>query len=245
VAERATQAIGYVRVSTEAQAAEGVSLDAQRAKVAGYCGLHGLALAHIYADEGLSGKRADNRPGLQQAIDDACRFKRVLVVYSLSRLARSTRDAIDIAEQLAESGADLVSITEKIDTTTSMGRFFFTTVAALAQLERDQISERTRMALAHKRSRSERISGIIPYGYRLADDGVALVVAPEEQRAIGQICSLRQEGLSTREIGRQLNLLGLYPRQGWDWHPKVVMDICRRVRAAAGAHPDRETNLTG
>ncbi len=166
-------AIGYVRVSTDEQAREGVSLEAQRAKVVAYCGLHGVALAETYADEGLSGKRADNRPGLQQAIAHACESHGVLVVYSLSRLARSTRDAIDIAERLAKSGADLVSITEKIDTTTSMGRFFFTTIAALAQLERDQISERTCMALAHKRSKRQRVSGHIPYGSRLADDPIA------------------------------------------------------------------------
>ena len=55
-------AIGYVRVSTEEQAAEGVSLEAQRAKVLAYCGLHGHGLAQTYADEGLSGKRADNLP---------------------------------------------------------------------------------------------------------------------------------------------------------------------------------------
>ena len=58
-------AIGYIRVSTEEQANEGVSLDAQRAKLVAYCGLHGLVLAHTYADEGISGKRADNRPGLK------------------------------------------------------------------------------------------------------------------------------------------------------------------------------------
>ena len=60
-------AIGNVRVSTEEQATEGVSLEAQRAKVVAYCGLHGLVLAQTYADEGHSGKRADNRPGLQSA----------------------------------------------------------------------------------------------------------------------------------------------------------------------------------
>jgi DNA invertase Pin-like site-specific DNA recombinase len=51
-----------VRVSTEEQASQGVSLDAQRAKVVAYCGLHGVDLAHTYADEGLSGKRADRPP---------------------------------------------------------------------------------------------------------------------------------------------------------------------------------------
>src|SRR5450631_3098191 len=197
-------AVGYVRVSTEEQAHEGVSLDAQRAKVVAYCGLHGLELARTYADEGLSAKRADNRPGLQSAITHACDSHCALVVYSLSRLARSTRDAIDIAERLAKSEADLVSITEKIDTTTSMGRFFFTTIAALAQLERDQISERTCMALAHKRSKRQRVSGQIPYGSRLAPDGFNLVDEPEEQRAVAIIKRIRTAGGSTREIEKEL-----------------------------------------
>jgi hypothetical protein len=64
MAEKSPEAIGYVRVSTEEQANQGVSLEPQRAKVLVYCGLHGLELAQTYADEGLSGKRADNRPGL-------------------------------------------------------------------------------------------------------------------------------------------------------------------------------------
>ena len=195
-----------------------------------YCGLHGHALAQTYADKGLSGKRADNRPGLQNAITHACESHGVLVVYSLSRLARSTRDAIDIAERLAKSGADLVSITEKIDTTTSMGRFFFTTIAALAQLERDQISERTRMALAHKKSKGQRVSGRIPYGSRLAADGVNLLPEPREQRAVEIIQRMHAAGGTTREIEKELQRQGMRPRNGWHWHPKIVLDLCRRQR---------------
>jgi hypothetical protein len=132
-------------------------------------------------------------------------------------------------DRLADSEADLVSITEKIDTTTGMGRFFFTTIAALAQLERDQISERTRLALAHKREMQERVSGHIPYGYSLAKDGVCLIEDRREQRAIQKIHRLREAGLSTRQIGREMDRFGLRPRQGWHWHPKVVMDVCRRI----------------
>ena len=95
--ENSQTGIGYVRVSTEEQATEGVSLEAQRAKVAAYCGLNGHALAQTYADEGLGGKQADNHPGLQNAITHACESRGVLLVYSLSHLARSTRDAIDPA----------------------------------------------------------------------------------------------------------------------------------------------------
>lgn len=130
-------AIGYVRVSTEDQATEGVSLDAQKAKLAAWC------LANDYE---LSGGRADNRPGLQSAIEEACKTKSALVVYSLSRLARSTKDTIAIDEQLDKAGADLVSLSEKIDTTSAAGKMIFRMLAVMAEFEKDQISERTKMA---------------------------------------------------------------------------------------------------
>ena len=80
-----------------------------------------LAEGDIRVDAGISGKRADNRPGLIAALDSACQARGVLVVYSLSRLARSVRDTLDIAERLERAGADLVSLSEQIDTT-SAGR---------------------------------------------------------------------------------------------------------------------------
>jgi site-specific DNA recombinase len=223
---RQMSAVGYVRVSTEDQVREGVSLEAQRAKLAAYCTLHALTLENCYVDEGISGKRADNRPGLQEAITRACAAKGVLVVYSLSRLARSTKDAIEIAERLDKAGANLVSITERIDTTTSMGKFFFTTVAALAQLERDQISERTSMALAHLKQQNRRASGIVPYGFRI--NGELIESDPAEQRTLVLIRHMHRNGFSTRRIGRELAKLGMQPRAGVKWHPKVVMDLCRR-----------------
>ena len=91
------QAIGYVRVSTEQQASEGVSLEAQAARIRAYAALNELDLAAIYTDAGLSGKRSDNRPQLQAALDHATRIGGVLVVYSLSRLARSTRDTLALS----------------------------------------------------------------------------------------------------------------------------------------------------
>ncbi|MCH8851463.1 MAG: recombinase family protein [Planctomycetes bacterium] len=76
-------------------------------------------LLELFVDAGLSGSRADNRPGLQRAVNTACKRKAALVVYSLSRLARSTRDALMLAERLNKAGADLVSLTESIDTTSA------------------------------------------------------------------------------------------------------------------------------
>src|SRR3712207_4498824 len=100
------QAIGYVRVSTEGQAVEGVSLEAQQERIRQWSALNGYTLTALHVDSGLSGCRSDNRPGLQLALSQACKQKAALVVYSLSRLARSTKDALCISDRLAKHGAD-------------------------------------------------------------------------------------------------------------------------------------------
>jgi len=124
-------AIGYIRVSTEGQAQDGVSLDAQRAKIEAWCELNDYTLDAVHVDAGISGKSADNRPGLQAALAD-CRKGSALVVYSLSRLARSTKDTISISDRFAKTGADLGSLSEKIDTTAAAGKMVFRMLAVLA-----------------------------------------------------------------------------------------------------------------
>jgi len=161
-------AVGYTRVSTDGQATDGVSLEAQQARIRAWCEANAYVLVDIHVDAGLSGCRADNRPGLQEALTSAARHKAALVVYSLSRLARSTKDAIAISERLAKNGANLVSLSERIDTTTAAGKMVFRMLAVLAEFERDQVAERTKGALAHLRNQGKRISGKIPYGYDLA-----------------------------------------------------------------------------
>ena len=118
------RAIAYIRVSTEGQATDGVSLEAQESKIRAWCELNDYELASTHVDAGLSGKRADNRPALQEALR-VCGQGDALVVYSLSRLARSTRDTIEIADRLNRAGTDLVSLSEKIDTTTAAARWCF------------------------------------------------------------------------------------------------------------------------
>ena len=142
--ENEINAVGYVRVSTEGQAQDGISLEAQEAKIRAYCDLNGMELLHVYADRGLSGKRADNRPELQEAlamIDSG--QAGALVVYKLDRLARCTIDALEIAKSLDKRGASLHSLGEKLDTSSAMGKFFFTLVASLAEMERGIIAKRT------------------------------------------------------------------------------------------------------
>ena len=224
-------AVAYVRVSTEDQATEGVSIEAQQAKLAAWCLVNDCELLATHIDAGLSGGRADNRPGLQAAIDQACKSGSVLVVYSLSRLARSTKDTIAIGEQLDKAGADLVSLSEKIDTTSAAGKMVFRMLAVMAEFERDQVSERTSMAMAHKKAKGERV-GTIPYGYNLAADGVNLERNEAEQAVIAMIGELRGRGLSYRAIAAELTAAKILTKAGEaKWSHTTVKSICDRLAA--------------
>jgi DNA invertase Pin-like site-specific DNA recombinase len=107
-----TRAIAYCRVSTPGQASEGVSLEAQEAAAMAWASARGVELVAVHADAGISGKRASNRPGLQVALDQACSVKGTLVVFCLSRMARSVKDTLRISEWSEKAGADLVSLSE-------------------------------------------------------------------------------------------------------------------------------------
>lgn len=191
-------------------------------------------LLGIEEDAGLSGATADKRPGLQSALDEACRRKATLVVYSLSRLARSTMDALLIAERLEKFGADLVSLSEKIDTTTAAGKMVFRMLAVLAEFERDQLSERTKTAMQHLRGQGKRISGHIPFGFDLAPCGELLLENDVEQEVIGLMIGLREAGMSYRSIAEELKALGISTKQGkTKCSPKVIRDLLARQESAA------------
>lgn len=222
--------IGYCRVSTEHQASDGVSLGMQESRIQAWALANGYEVAGIHVDAGLSGKRADNRPALQAAVKEACECGGVLVVYSLSRLARSTKDTIVIGERLDKAGADLVSLSERIDTTNAAGKMVFRMLAVMAEFERDLASERTTAALSHKRSKSER-TGTVPVGYDLADDGVTLITNEREQQAITIVASLRQQGLSLRKIADELNRQGIPSKNGKPWKHSTVQRIVDRLAA--------------
>jgi DNA invertase Pin-like site-specific DNA recombinase len=227
-------AFGYARVSTAGQVENGLSLDAQRERIAAWALANGYALADVFTDAGASGGRADNRPALQTALGAVCKARGALVVYSLSRLARSTEDTIDIGKRLDRAGADLVSLSEKIDTTSAAGKMVFRMLAVLAEFERDLVAERTSAALQHKRRIGERV-GSVPYGFNLAADGVRLIPDAREQEGIARIHALRCEGRTYRAIAAALEREGFAPKTGGQWFAKVVRAIALRDRPAACA----------
>ncbi|MGO9534061.1 MAG: recombinase family protein [Syntrophobacteraceae bacterium] len=217
------KAIGYIRVSTEDQAKEGVSLEAQEVKIRAWADLNGYSEIEIFTDAGISGSSMDKREGLHGALkvvskDDA------VVVYSLSRLARSTKDTLEIADMLMDRNADLVSLSEKIDTTTAAGKMVFRMLAVLNEFERDQIAERTKTAMAHKKSKGERV-GSIPYGFILAEDGKTLLENPDEQEVIRFIRECHESGMGYNAISRALSGKGMKTRTGKDFQAVQVVRV--------------------
>jgi DNA invertase Pin-like site-specific DNA recombinase len=223
------KAIGYVRVSTEDQAREGVSLDNQRAKIRTYCELKDFELVEIIEDAGISAKNL-KRPGAQKVLEMA-RKKDVeaVVVYKLDRMFRSTEDALQTTRRFDRWGISFHSIQETLDTKSAMGKFFFTLTAALAEMERGIIGERTKAALSHKRAKNEKTGGDVPYGYDLTETG-HLVPNRAEQKAIGLIHDLRGKGYSLRAICRELEKEGHQTKAGDSkWHPQSVSRILMRA----------------
>ncbi len=205
-------AIGYVRVSTSMQAEDGQSLDAQRAKIEAWCALNDYDLKAVHVDAGISGKRMKNRPALQAALAD-CGKGDALVVYSLSRLSRSIRDTMDISDYLSKTGSDLVSLSEKIDTTSAAGKMVFRMLSVMAQFESDQISERVTMGMQHKKAQGGRV-GTIPFGKKLDADNDTLIDDEDEMLIVAAIHHYREAGLSLRAIVTRLEEQGFKARSG-------------------------------
>lgn len=152
-------ALVYVRVSTARQAADGVGLDAQEAKCRAHAERMGWPVAGVYADEGISGKDGlENRAGLVALIDAAQKTPgAIVVVYSVSRLARRQRLLWNLLDDREGYGLAVSSATESFDTSTPTGRAMLGMLATFAQLEADMVSERTRDALAELKAQGKRL----------------------------------------------------------------------------------------
>ncbi len=222
------KAVGYVRVSTEEQSREGVSLEMQAVKVRQYAELNDLELVEIVQDAGLSGKSIAGRPGIQTVLA-MIRAHTIdaVIVYKLDRLARNTIQCLEMAQLMDKAGVALHSISEKLDTQSALGRFFFTLTASLAEMERGIISERTAAALAQKRSNGEKTGGDCPFGYRV--QAGRLIPDLEEQRAVKRIIQLRAEGFSLRQIARVLTEEGIRRRDGGPFGKTQVERILKRA----------------
>ena len=137
----------YVRVSTKDQ----TTLN-QELKLKKYCELEGIEVFKIYRDEGVSGTKV-SRPALDKMLKDMRERKfEAVVCYKFDRLGRSTQHLLQVLEELKNKKVRLIATSQNIDTSTSMGKFFFTILAGFAEMEREMIVERINAGIARARS---------------------------------------------------------------------------------------------
>lgn len=177
-------------------------------------------------DDGVSGSvPLGNRPGGAELLRRLTPGDTV-VTAKLDRLFRSVGDAAVTIADWCKRDIKLISLSEGFDMTSPYGKAMAHIMAALAELERDMIRERTKAALAAKMARGERVGGV-PYGWDWIDFKLKTNVG--EQGWIRQIRQWNQEGNSVRRITHMLNEAGTPAKKGGKWHKRIVAEILARV----------------
>jgi site-specific DNA recombinase len=218
------KAIGYLRVSTDRQADQGFSLEAQSARIQAMATVQSADLLEVVVDGGESAKNM-NRPGLRRvlALVETGKVDAVIVA-KLDRLTRSVKDLCELLALFERKSVALISVAESLDTGSAAGRLVITIMGAVSQWEREAIGERTRDVLRHKRSCGERV-GNIHYGYRLSADGKHVEPDAAEQAVLVTIRDLRARHRSLREIAAALNASGALTRRGTEWRHEYVKNV--------------------
>jgi DNA invertase Pin-like site-specific DNA recombinase len=234
-----TCVVGYCRVSTDGQADDGQSLDAQQAAISAYCIMRNLSLEDLIVDPGVSaGKPLAARSGGQRLLK-LIQEHRVggVVALKLDRLFRSAVDALTTVAAWDKAGIALHLLDlggASVDTSSAIGRMFLTMTSGFAELERNLARERTAMALQRKVEKHERV-GRVPYGYRICEDGVHVEPDVDEQRLLARLQAMQEEGLPLRRIVTVLNAEAVPApsarcggRQGVRWHLSTVHRLLSR-----------------
>ena len=230
------QVAAYLRVSTDEQRESGLGIAAQRTRVLGMAAAKGWPAPVEYADEGVSGtKEAKDRPALAHLLADVRAGKvDAVIVLSLDRLGRRTQIVLSLVETFNTAGVNLVSCKESLDTSSAQGQFVLTMFAALSQLERDLIAQRTRDALAELDRTTGDRGGRIPYGYVRSADALARV-HPDAAAIVRRIFALHRRGESLRQIAQRLNDSGApAPRGGDTWRHTSIAEILANRAAYLG-----------
>lgn len=211
--------VGYTRVSTQLQAEEGLSLDAQRANLEEYSNKHGYEFIGIYSDAGLSGRNT-NRPQLQQLIKDGeKKLFDIVLVWKISRISRNLKDLLTIVEELEKHEIALISCTEPFDTSTHLGKAFLQILGTFAELERNTLAENVKMSLMDNAKKGKWNGGIV-YGYDVLEG--ELRINQQEAEVVREIFSLYLEGLGYQRIMKQLNNKDIPTKKGSKWNLQQV-----------------------
>ena len=205
-----------MRVSTQRQVEHGKSIENQLKRLRDYCQYNDFQNIIEISDEGVSGK-SQNRVGFKKMMNLIKNHQVYnVIVYSLSRFGRNTIETIQTMELFNKLGVSLHSLTENLDTSSSIGRFFVSVLSSLSQLEREQIGERTKSVLQMKKQKNERV-GQISFGYKLGKNN-KIVICEDEQETLSIIKGLKRKGLTFGKISDRLTeLKRVSKKNGTNW----------------------------
>jgi site-specific DNA recombinase len=227
-----SRAVAYARVSSKRQAEEGVSLDAQVERLLAYADFRGLDLdpEDIYVDDGISAAiHLWSRPAGRR-MRETIYHERVghVLALKMDRLFRDVQDCLGSVDELRGIGVDIHILDQNggtLDTSTPIGRFFLTTIASLSELERGQISERTKVAMKHLKDNAKVFTGPIFGWDRRGDD---IIPNWEEQDIIDYMRHRHYaQEWSGNRIAKQLNELEIKGKKGGSWTSSMVLRTCR------------------
>ncbi len=220
-------AVLYTRVSTEEQSVNGVSLKDQEEKLLSYCKLQGLDPVHVIREEGISAaKPLATRPGGQELLQLVKQGDvGHVIALKLDRLFRDAADALNVTKAWDNAGIALHLVDmggQSMNTASAMGRFFLSTMASFAELERNLIGERTAAAMQYKKQHKE-VYSPVPYGYDREGDN--LQPNKEEQKAVKLITKWRGQGWTLARIAGELTKRNIKTKRGGQWYPGTVKYI--------------------
>lgn len=214
----------YARVSTEEQAKEGFSIEAQTKILQAYAIVKGYDNVIMYVDDGYSGKNL-RRPEVQRMIAD-CKAHRLdgVAVWRYDRLSRSLRDTLSLVEDIFNAnGIAFISTSEQIDTTTPSGRLVLNILASCAQNEREVTEQRVRMVCMELAKQCKHMGGLPPFGYRVVNE--RLQVYEPEAEAVRTLFRMYTEGHGYGDLLKYLDGNGFTTIRGNSFRKNSLYEI--------------------
>jgi DNA invertase Pin-like site-specific DNA recombinase len=214
----------YTRVSTEDQAKEGFSLDAQLDKLRSYCKARDWQIGGEYIDDGYSG-RYIKRPSYTRMLNEMEKWDALLVI-KMDRIHRNSKNFMLMMEELKKNNKEFVSMTESLDTSTAMGRFVMDIIQRIAQLESEQIGERVYAGMDQKARTNSGILGFnIPYGYDYYEGKLTIKI--DEAINVKNIFRMYLDGMSMKKIAEDLNLNNIPTKLNKTWGAQTISLILK------------------